>query len=84
MTDDGYEAETGFIFHPAASIFPMMSEEEIDNLAAEMRVEVMRALWVPSADAAKQLAYSNERKVLREAQEYLKANGLASSNDSAS
>ncbi|MGO8985246.1 MAG: NUDIX hydrolase [Terriglobales bacterium] len=57
---------------------------EIDNLAAEMRVEVMRALWVPSADAAKQLAYSNERKVLREAQEYLKANGLASSNDSAS
>ena len=47
---------------------------EIDNLAPEMRIEVKRALWVPLADAAKQLAYSNERKVLRQAQEYLETN----------
>ena len=42
---------------------------EIDDLASDMRIEVKRALWVPLADAAKQLMYSNERKVLRQAQE---------------
>ena len=41
----------------------------IDHLAPDMRIEVKRALWVPLADAAKQLAYSNERKVLRQAQD---------------
>ena len=45
---------------------------EIDNLTADMRIEVNRALWVPLADAASQLAYSNERKVLQLAQEYVK------------
>lgn len=49
---------------------------EIDDLAEEMRVEVKRALWVPLADAARQLAYSNERKVLRQAQEYLETQGV--------
>jgi 8-oxo-dGTP pyrophosphatase MutT (NUDIX family) len=49
---------------------------EIDNLAADMRIEVKRALWVPLADATKQLAYSNERKVLRQAQEYVAGNSL--------
>jgi 8-oxo-dGTP pyrophosphatase MutT (NUDIX family) len=44
---------------------------EIDNLASDMRIEVKRALWVPLADATGQLAYSNERKVLRQAQDYL-------------
>jgi 8-oxo-dGTP pyrophosphatase MutT (NUDIX family) len=44
---------------------------EIDNLAADMRIEVKRALWVPLADASRQLAYSNERKVLRQAKDYL-------------
>jgi 8-oxo-dGTP pyrophosphatase MutT (NUDIX family) len=44
---------------------------EIDNLTAEMRIEVKRALWIPLADAARQLAYSNERKVLRQAQEHV-------------
>lgn len=44
---------------------------EIDHLASEMRIEVKRALWVPLAEAGKQLAYSNERKVLRASQEYL-------------
>jgi len=49
---------------------------EIDNLAPDMRIEVNRALWVPVADAAHQLAYSNERKVLRQAQDYLGKQGL--------
>jgi len=44
---------------------------EIDDLESDMRIEVMRALWVPLADAASRLAYSNERKVLRQAQDYL-------------
>ena len=40
---------------------------EIDNLAADMRIGVKRALWVPLADATSQLAYSNEGNVLRQA-----------------
>jgi 8-oxo-dGTP pyrophosphatase MutT (NUDIX family) len=50
---------------------------EIDDITPEMRIEVKRALWVPLADAAKQLAYSNERKVLQRASEYLETRGLA-------
>jgi len=50
---------------------------EIDDLASDMRIEVKRALWVPLADAARQLAYSNERTVLRQAQEYVASYGLA-------
>ena len=49
-----------------------MCREKIDNLAPDMRIEVKQALWVPLADATSQLAYSNERKVLRQAQDYLK------------
>ena len=49
---------------------------EIDNLTVDMRIEVKRALWVPLAEASRQLAYSNERKVLRQAQDYLEAQGL--------
>jgi 8-oxo-dGTP pyrophosphatase MutT (NUDIX family) len=44
---------------------------EINDLASDMRIEVLRALWVPLAEAPSQLAYSNERKVLRQAQDYL-------------
>jgi 8-oxo-dGTP pyrophosphatase MutT (NUDIX family) len=51
---------------------------EIDNLTSDMRMEVKRALWVPLADGAGQLAYSNERKVLRQAQDYLETRGLSS------
>jgi 8-oxo-dGTP pyrophosphatase MutT (NUDIX family) len=51
---------------------------EIDHLASDMRIEVKRALWVPLADATSQLAYSNERKVLRQAQDYLETQGLSS------
>jgi 8-oxo-dGTP pyrophosphatase MutT (NUDIX family) len=49
---------------------------EIDDVATEMRIEVKRALWVPIDRAEKQLAYSNEREVLRLAQNYLKEQGL--------
>ena len=48
---------------------------EIDAIGADMRIEVKRALWVPLGDASKQLAYSNERKVVRQAKEYLEAQG---------
>src|ERR1700686_2288162 len=50
---------------------------EIDNLTSDMRIEVKQASWVPLADAPSRLAYSNERKVLRQAQEYLETKGLA-------
>ena len=49
---------------------------EIDNLASDMRIEVKQALWVPLAEASKQLSYSNERKVLRQAQDYIETQGL--------
>lgn len=49
---------------------------EIDDVAPDMRIEVKRALWVPLADASRQLAYSNERKVLRLAQDYLETHGV--------
>ena len=49
---------------------------EIDDIEDDMRIEVTRAVWVPLADAAKQLAYSNERKVLRQAQEQVEKQGL--------
>jgi 8-oxo-dGTP pyrophosphatase MutT (NUDIX family) len=50
---------------------------EIDNLTADMRIEVKSALWVPLTDASSQLAYSNERKVLRQAHDYLETQGLS-------
>lgn len=45
----------------------------IDDVTQEMRIEVKRALWLPLDDAPGKLAYSNERAVVRRAQEYLKA-----------
>jgi 8-oxo-dGTP pyrophosphatase MutT (NUDIX family) len=53
---------------------------EIDDLATDMRIEVKRALWVPLAEASRQLAYSNERKVLRQAQDYLEQDYLEKEN----
>ena len=54
---------------------------EIDNVTPEMRVEVKRALWVPLADASKQMAYSGERKVVLQAQEHLKTHGLSAKRE---
>jgi 8-oxo-dGTP pyrophosphatase MutT (NUDIX family) len=44
---------------------------EIDDIAADMRIEVKQALWVPLAHASSLLAHSNERKVLHQAEEHL-------------
>lgn len=57
------------------------SSGEIDNVTPEMRIEVTRALWVPLAEASRQLMYSNERKVLHLAQDYLETRGLPAEND---
>lgn len=50
---------------------------EIDQLAPEMRIEVKKAAWVPLAEAAKQMAYSNERRVLAQAREHLETHGMS-------
>ena len=50
---------------------------QIDDIAADMRIEVRQAQWVSLAEAPSRLAYSNERKVLRQAQEYLEKENLA-------
>jgi len=44
---------------------------EIDHLKEDMRIEVKQALWVPLDEAVRQLAYSNERKVLRQAAKHV-------------
>jgi len=49
---------------------------EIDDVMPDMRIEVTRALWLPLDDASGQMAYSNERKVLRLARDYLEAHGV--------
>jgi 8-oxo-dGTP pyrophosphatase MutT (NUDIX family) len=49
---------------------------EIGDITPEMRIEVKQALWVPVSEAPKQLAYSNERKVVRQAWDYVAAYGL--------
>ena len=46
---------------------------EIDNITAEMRIEVRRAQWIPLKDAAKQLAYGGEKQMARQALEYVEA-----------
>jgi len=53
---------------------------EIDDVTPEMRIEVKRALWVPLAEASRQLMYSNERKVLRLAQDHLETHALPPEN----
>ena len=56
---------------------------EIGNITPEMRIEVERALWIPLTDANQQMAYSGERKVLAQAQEYLAKHGLATKKSAA-
>lgn len=46
---------------------------EIDEIAAEMRIEVRRALWIPLEDAVARLAYRGEKDMVRRAQTYVKA-----------
>jgi 8-oxo-dGTP pyrophosphatase MutT (NUDIX family) len=44
---------------------------EIDDISEDMRCEVVRALWVPLADAPKLLAYKGEKQMARKALEYI-------------
>jgi 8-oxo-dGTP pyrophosphatase MutT (NUDIX family) len=46
---------------------------DIDDVAAEMRVEVKRAVWIPLEEAARKLAYRGERDMVKRAQQYLKS-----------
>jgi len=43
---------------------------EIDQIAADMRIEVKRALWIPLAGADRKLAYRGEKEMIRRAQKY--------------
>jgi 8-oxo-dGTP pyrophosphatase MutT (NUDIX family) len=43
----------------------------INDISADMRVEVHHALWLPLAGAEEKLAYSGERQVVRKALEYV-------------
>jgi 8-oxo-dGTP pyrophosphatase MutT (NUDIX family) len=45
---------------------------EIGEISEEMRVEVKSAHWIPLEGAARQLAYSGEKDMVRRAEEYLK------------
>jgi 8-oxo-dGTP pyrophosphatase MutT (NUDIX family) len=45
----------------------------INAVAAEMRIEVERALWIPLDEAPSLLSYKGERDVTRRALEYVKA-----------
>ena len=45
----------------------------IDEIAAEMRVEVKRALWIPLEDAERRLAYRGEKEAVRLARKYLES-----------
>ena len=49
---------------------------EIDDVTQAMRVEVIRAVWIPLREASSHLMYSNERKVLHMAEDYVAKNGL--------
>ena len=46
---------------------------QIDNIAAEMRIEVGRAKWVPLENAPQLLAYGGEKQMTRQALEYVGA-----------
>ncbi len=45
---------------------------EIDDIAAEMRIEVKQARWIPLEGAERKLAYRGEKEMVRKAREYLR------------
>jgi 8-oxo-dGTP pyrophosphatase MutT (NUDIX family) len=45
---------------------------QIDEIAADMRIEVKRALWIALDDAVSKLAYRGEKDMVRRSQAYLK------------
>ena len=54
---------------------------EIDDVTAEMRVEVKRAAWIPLDDAHRKLAYRGERDMVKRAQQYLESHLKSPSED---
>lgn len=46
---------------------------EINDVSSDMRIEVREASWLPLHEAPAKLAYSGERQVVRQVQEYLNA-----------
>lgn len=46
---------------------------EIDDVSADMRIEVKQARWIPLEGAEKRLTYRGEKDVVRMAQERLKS-----------
>jgi 8-oxo-dGTP pyrophosphatase MutT (NUDIX family) len=46
---------------------------QIDDVSPDMRIEVRQARWLPLDEAPAKLAYSGERQVVRQVQEFLKA-----------
>jgi 8-oxo-dGTP pyrophosphatase MutT (NUDIX family) len=51
----------------------------INDIAAEMRIEVERALWLKLEDAPTLLAYKGEKQMARSAMEYINAHSELSS-----
>ena len=43
----------------------------IDDISADMRIEVKRALWIPLEQAAQRLEYKGEKEIVRKAEQYL-------------
>ncbi len=46
---------------------------KIGDIRPDMKIEVRRALWIPLDDAARKLAYSGEKDMVKRAVTYLKA-----------
>jgi len=55
----------------------------IGEISEEMHIEVKRAVWIPLGEADKQMAYSGERKVVRQAREHLTKYGLSAAKTAA-
>jgi 8-oxo-dGTP pyrophosphatase MutT (NUDIX family) len=55
---------------------------DIGDITPEMKIEVERAVWIPLADANKNMAYGGERKVVLAAREYLAEHGLVAKENS--
>ena len=48
----------------------------LGNISPEMRIEVADTVWLPLAEAATRLAYSSDKKMVKNAIAYLEANPL--------
>lgn len=50
---------------------------QIDDVTPEMRIEVKRAVWVPLVDASSQMAYTTERKLIKQVQEQIETGNFS-------